>query len=152
MHILIALSLFVQTARAKIPPQVFHRQQARAEEQVRIRITSVTVTQTEDREAVVAEATVETVDHSKSGLKQGESITIGFTRLIPKKSGPGPTQKGANRSGPYLYKGESTCAFLNKQPDGTYGLGASNRSFPSTCPAPEILKQHQPLPEGGGQP
>jgi hypothetical protein len=147
---LIALTFLVQTARAKLPPQVFHRQQARAEEQIRIRITSLTVTPTRDREAVVAEATVQTVDHSRSGLKQGVSITINFTRLIPKKRGPGPTRTGADRSGPYLSKGESTCAFLNKRPDGTYALGASNRSFPSVCPSPETLKPHKPAPEDGG--
>jgi hypothetical protein len=146
---LIALTFLVQTARAKLPPQVFLRQQARAEEQISIRITSVTVTPTGDREAVVAEATVQAVDHSKSGLKQGESITINYTRLIPKKPVPGRTPTGANRSGPYLSKGESTCAFLNKRPDGTYALGASNRSFPAICPSPKTLEPHKPAPEDG---
>jgi hypothetical protein len=142
MNALIALAFLAQTAQAKLPPQVFHRQQARAEEQLRIRINGVTTTPSGEQTTVEATATVEMVDRSKSGLKRGESITIKFTRAPPKELPPGWT--GPDRSGPYLSKGESTCAFLNKRSDGTFSLGAANRSFPSRCTPTETLDRYKP--------
>ena len=149
MNALFVLTLLVQTAHSKVPSQAFFAQQAISDEQIYIRILSVMATPSEGSESVVAEAIVESVDHSKNGLKQGDTLTIQFTRLPPRPSVDGRQPKGANRSGPYLHKGESTCAFLNKQPDGTYSLGASNRSFPSECPTREKLQPHAPVLEKG---
>jgi hypothetical protein len=120
-------------SRAEIDPKYYRQWQLKAPEQLTIVPVSVKPVVTSERQRsgdgllihtrVEAEATVEKVVRSASGLKPGDSIRIQYTstRAEPPMAGPRPI--------PVLRRGETYPAFLLGVSKGLYAPAAKGASF-----------------------
>jgi hypothetical protein len=118
---------------AEIEPKYYREWQDKAPEVVTIRIGAVRPAVTTNRHRdgdtlliqtrVEAEATVEAVERSASGLKPGDAIRIQYvtTRSEPPMAGPSPL--------PVLKRGETVPAFLLAVSKGLYAPAAKGASF-----------------------
>jgi hypothetical protein len=118
---------------AEIEPKYYREWQDKAPEVLTLRIGAVKPAVTSERHRsgdgllihtkVDAEATVETVERSASGLKPGDAIRIHYTttRAEPPISGPRPL--------PVLKRGEMVPAFLLAVSKGLYAPAAKGASF-----------------------
>jgi FKBP-type peptidyl-prolyl cis-trans isomerase (trigger factor) len=93
-----------------------------------IKVESVQVSTTDEpifkRLTITAEARVETVTRSASGLKPGDAIRISYVHLDHKQPLAGPSEPDV------LQKGQSYPAFLAKAgKDETYTIAARGYSF-----------------------
>jgi len=123
----------VAAARAEIEPKYYREWQDKASEVLTIRVGAVKPVVTTDRHQgsdalliqtrVEAEATVEAVERSGSGLKPGDTIRIQYTttRSEPPMVGPRPL--------PVLKRGETVPAFLLAVSKGLYAPAAKGASF-----------------------
>lgn len=131
-----ALAMVLATAapsRAEIEPKYYREWQDKAPEVLTIRIGAVRPAVTSERHRsgdgmlvhtrVEAEAVVETVERSASGLKSGDAIRIQYvtTRAEPPMAGPRPL--------PVLKRGETYPAFLLAVSKGLYAPAAKGASF-----------------------
>lgn len=118
---------------AEIEPKYYREWQDKAPEVLTLRIGAVKPAVTSERHRsgdgllirtkVEAEATVETVERSASGLKPGDAIRIHYTtmRAEPPMTGPRPL--------PVLKRGETVPAFLLAVSKGLYAPAAKGASF-----------------------
>lgn len=118
---------------AEIEPKYYRQWQDKAPEVLSIRVGAVRPTITTQRHRsgdgllistrVEAEATVQKVERSASGLKQGDAIRIQYvtTRAEPPMAGPRPL--------PVLKRGETYPAFLLGVSKGLYAPAAQGASF-----------------------
>jgi hypothetical protein len=116
------------TSLAELPPQVYKDLQARSPEALTIRVKSVTVVKTEEvdgtREDITAEACVEAIKRSASGLRVGDTVHIIYARHTYKRPMPGPGQPEI------VLEDHTYSAYLAKsEKDATYALGAGGHSF-----------------------
>jgi len=121
------------TSLAEIEPKYYREWQAKAPEVLTIRVDAVHPVVTSERHRsgdgmlihtrVEAEAAVEKVERSVSGLKPGDTIRIRYvsTRAEPPMPGPRPI--------PVLKRGESYPAFLLGVSKGLYAPAAKGASF-----------------------
>ncbi|MFD0896062.1 hypothetical protein ACFQ5Q_20800 [Luteolibacter ambystomatis] len=120
---------WVAPAKAELPPDVYAHYQAEAPEVLQIRVEQVSSKPIGlfdwSKRIESVQATVLKVTRSKSGVKKGDRISIRYERLIPKGGWAGPSPA------PQLEKGKEYPAYLEKSPDGTFGLGARGKSFSS---------------------
>jgi hypothetical protein len=119
--------------QAEIEPKYYREWQDKAPEVLTIRVGAVKPVVTTNRHGggdalliqtrVEAEATVETVERSASGLKPGDAIRIQYvtTRSEPPMAGPRPL--------PVLKRGETVPAFLLAVSRGLYAPAAKGASF-----------------------
>src|SRR5437762_8498660 len=97
---------------AELPPSVYKDLQDKSPEALTIKVESVRISTTDEprfkRLDIMAEARVETVIRSASGLKPGDAIHISYVRLDHKQPLAGPSEPDI------LQKGRSYPAFLVK--------------------------------------
>jgi hypothetical protein len=120
-------------SRAEIEPRYYREWQDKAPEALTLRIGAVRPAVTSERHRsgdglvvhtrVEAEATVETVERSASGLKPGDAIRIQYTTTRAEPPMPGP------RPLPVLKRGETVPAFLLGVSKGLYAPAAKGASF-----------------------
>lgn len=120
-------------ARAEIDPKYYRAWQDQAPEALTIRVGAVKPAVTTNRHQgsdsllittrVEAEATVEAVERSASGLKPGDTIRIQYTTTRAEPPMPGP------RPLPVLKRGEVVPAFLLGVSKGLYAPAAKGASF-----------------------
>jgi len=127
------LAAIVAPANAEIEPKYYREWQDKAPEVLTIRVGAVRPVVTTNRHRngdalliqtrVEAEATVETVERSASGLKPGDAIRLQYvtTRSEPPMAGPRPI--------PVLKRGETVPAFLLAVSKGLYAPAAKGASF-----------------------
>jgi hypothetical protein len=120
-------------SQAEIEPKYYRAWQDKAPEALTIRIGAVKPTVTSERHAsgngmlihtrVDADAIVEKVERSASGLKPGDAVRIQYvtTRAEPPMVGPRPL--------PVLKRGETAPAFLLAVSQGLYAPAAKGASF-----------------------
>jgi hypothetical protein len=130
---LVAITMTAAPLLAEIHPKYYREWQDKAPEVVTIRIGAVKPAVTTNRHRdgdtlliqtrVEAEATVEAVERSASGLKPGDAIRIEYTttRAEPPMEGPRPL--------PVLKRGETVPAFLLAVSKGLYAPAAKGASF-----------------------
>ncbi|HEY7610997.1 MAG TPA: hypothetical protein VIF14_17350 [Alphaproteobacteria bacterium] len=118
---------------AEIEPKYYREWQDKAPEVLTIRVGAVKPVMTSERHRsgdgmlihtrIEAEATVEEVERSASGLKPGDTIRIHYTttRAEPSMVGPRPL--------PVLKRGETYPAFLLGVSNGLYAPAARGASF-----------------------
>lgn len=115
------------TVRAELPPQVYQEYQNEAPEAVTLTVRSVKRTEKKETEftsiSIVAEARIDKVNRSATGLKPGDVIRIKYEHRKDREPMPGPSQPDI------VTEGASYPAFLEKQKDGTYGIAARGYSF-----------------------
>lgn len=122
----VVLLAAISSARAELPPQVYERYQNEAPEAVTITVRKVELTEKEEKHfklvSIVAEALVDKVTRSATGLKPGDLIHISYVHHKYKEPVPGPSEPDI------LAEGKSYPAFLEKR-DTTYGIAARGYSF-----------------------
>jgi hypothetical protein len=126
-------ALFVVIAPAlsthgELPPSIYKELQENSPEALMIKVESVRISTTDEprfkRLDITAEARVETVIRSVSGLKPGDAIRITYVHLDHKQPLAGPSEPDI------LQKGQSYFAFLAKaEKDGFYTTAARGYSF-----------------------
>lgn len=113
--------------RAELPPSVYEDLQKKCPEALTIKVESVKIVTTDEasfkRLEIAAEAKVETVARSESGLKPGDTILINYTHLDYKQPIAGPSEPDI------LREGRSYPAFLSGVKDGVYTPAARGYSF-----------------------
>jgi hypothetical protein len=119
------------SARGELPPYVYQDLQAKSPEVLTVKIESVSIATSDEptlkRLTITAEARVEKVIRSASGLKPGDAIRISYVRLEHKQPMPGPSEPEV------LQKDRSYPAFLVKAAeDQVYSLAARSFSFRAT--------------------
>lgn len=132
--LLLAAALVATTAsaRAEIDPRYYRQWQERAMEALVVRVTNVRTSVSSEKHSggfmlintkVDAEARVEKVERTGTGLKPGDTIRIQYvsTRASEPVSGPRPI--------PVLKRGESYPAFLLAVSRGLYAPAAKGASF-----------------------
>ena len=126
VSVAIVLSV-IPAVRAELPPQVYEQYQQEAPEAVSLTIKSVKLTEKEQKEStlisIVAEARIDKVTRSASGLKPGDTIRIVYEHRRDREPVPGPSQPDI------VKEGGRYPAFLQKQQDGSYGIAARGFSF-----------------------
>jgi hypothetical protein len=112
----------------ELPPVVYKEQQEKAGEVLIINVRSVETVETKTpdgtQSAVKVVARVDKAERTKSGLREGDTIQIRYTRRDRKPPMPGPSEL------PLLSKGQTYPAFLRQ--DGKnkgYAPAAGGRSF-----------------------
>jgi hypothetical protein len=115
-------------ARAEMPPRVYQDLQKKSPEALTVKVVSVKISTADEpnlrRLAITAEAKVETVERSASGLKPGNTIRISYEVIKHKHPFVGPGEPGI------LEKGRSYPAFLSKNEKyETYEPAAKGNSF-----------------------
>ena len=112
----------------ELPPSVYKELQEKSPEALTVKVESVTISTTDEprfkRLSITAEALVETVIRSASGLKSGDAIRISYVHL--EHTGPlaGPSEPDV------LKKGRSYPAFLAKaEKREVYTTAARGYSF-----------------------
>ena len=133
LMIAFALVALATAARAEIDPKYYREWQERATEALVVRVTSVKSSVASEKHSsggftlvhtrVEAEARVEKVERTGTGLKQGDTIRIQYVSTRPEPPMPGP------RSIPVLKRGESYPAFLLPVSKGLYAPAAKGASF-----------------------
>jgi hypothetical protein len=116
------------SARGELPPYVYQDLQAKSPEALTIKVESVSIATSDEpslkRLTITAEARVEKVVRSASGLKPGDAIRLSYVRLEHKQPMPGPSEPEV------LQKDRSYPAFLVKAAeDQVYSLAARSYSF-----------------------
>ena len=116
------------STHAELPPSVYKDLQDKSPEALTIKVESVRISTTDEprfkRLDITAEARVETVIRSASGLKPGDAIRISYVRLDHKQPLAGPSEPDI------LQKGRSYPAFLAKaEKDDVYTMAARGYSF-----------------------
>ena len=114
--------------QGELPPSVYQELQKKSPEALTIKVEWVGVSTTNEatlkRLEVTAEARVEMVNRSSSGLKPGATIRIHYVRLDHKRPLPGPSEPEI------LRKGLTYPAFLVKaEKDEVYSTAAGGYSF-----------------------
>jgi len=116
----------VVTMRAELPPSVYRQLQEKSPEALNIKVESVKIEKGEEpaltRLLITAEAKVEKVTRSASGLKTGDQIRISYTCVNHKQPIVGPSDPDI------LKEGRSYPAFLAGR-DGIYTPAARGYSF-----------------------
>ncbi|MGH7006110.1 MAG: hypothetical protein ACREIP_19375, partial [Alphaproteobacteria bacterium] len=112
-------------AKAEIEPKYYRQMQDRAPEVATVRVLSVKSGTTRDKHhsgsftlvntRVVAEARVESVQKTSTGLKAGDTIRIEYVTTRPEPPMPGP------RPIPVLKDGQTYPVFLVGVSKGVYG-------------------------------
>ena len=114
-------------ARAELPPQVYEQLQNEAPESLNITIRSVKRSEKAEKEftliSLTAEARIDRVTRSATGLRPGDAIRIAYQHRQDREPMPGPSQPDI------VVEGKSYPAFLEKQNDGSYGIAARGYSF-----------------------
>lgn len=128
---LLAMASTAARADDDIEPKYYRVWQDRAPEALTVKVLSVRTTVTTERHRagvvtqtrVEAQAQVERVDRSATGLKPGDALRINYTisRAQPPVEGP--------RELPLLKGGASTPVFLLAISRGVYGPAAKGASF-----------------------
>ena len=112
--------------RAELPLSVYQELQEKSSEALNIKVESVKVNKSEEpaltRLSITAEAKVETVTRSASGIKPGDRIRINYSYVSYKQPIAGPSEPDV------LEKGQSYPAFLTGK-DGVYTPAARGYSF-----------------------
>lgn len=112
---------------AELPPSAYQEYQREAPEALTITVRAAKITQANEwkakRSSIVAEAQVDSVTRSASGLKQGDVIRIGYEHRSYRQPVAGPSQPDI------LREARSYPAFLRKRDDGTYAPAAGGYSF-----------------------
>jgi len=124
-----ASAAIAATISAELPPAVYKELQDRAPEYLVIRVLSVESRQSDEQESVrfdvTAEARIQEVTRSASGLKAGAVIRISYVTKRHKQPawvGPSPV--------PMLVEGWVGPAFLAKSKErSTYAPAAGGQSF-----------------------
>lgn len=113
--------------RAELPPGSYEKLRAEAQEAITGKVLSVETKELEaGRTEVVAVLLVTAVERSKSGLKNGDEVTVKYVHIdtakLPGFAGPRPV--------PILEKGKTYPAFLNKlKEEEIYEPAAYGESF-----------------------
>ena len=114
------------TTQAELPPSVYQELQEKSPEALNIKVEFVKIEKSEEpdltRLSITAEAKVEKVTRSASGLKPGDQIRIGYTCVSHKQPIAGPSEPDI------VKKGQSYPAFLTRK-DGVYTPAARGYSF-----------------------
>jgi len=114
------------TVCAELPPYVYQELQEKSPEALNIRVESVKLDKHEEpnftRVSISAQAKVESVTRSASGLKPGDTIRINYSQVSYKRPVAGPSEPDI------LEKGERYPAFLSGT-DGIYSPAARGYSF-----------------------
>jgi hypothetical protein len=123
----------IAPSHAEIEPKYYRQMQDRASEQLVIRVLSVRTAVSREKHQsgsftlvntrVEAEARVEKVERTGSGLKPGDTIRIQYVSMRPEPAMPGP------RPIPVIKAGETHPAFLLGVSKGLYGAGARGATF-----------------------
>jgi hypothetical protein len=112
--------------QAELPPSVYQELQEKSPEALNIKVESVKTDKSEEptltRLSITAEARVEKVTRSASGLKPGDKIRISYTYVNHKQPIVGPSEPDL------LKEGRSYPAFLTGK-DGVYTPAARGYSF-----------------------
>lgn len=116
------------STRGELPPSVYKDLQEKSPEALMIKVESVRISTTDEprfkRLDIMAEARIETVIRSASGLKPGDAIRISYVHLDHKQPLAGPSEPDV------LQKGRSYPAFLSKtEKDKVYTTAAKGYSF-----------------------
>jgi|GEM_PF-5807355 len=121
-----AISL-IAPLRAELPPQFYADLQNKAGEILRIRVEQVESKPKGflDRSSYTetVKATVTGVTRTRSGVKEGDSITITYQRPVPAKGWSGPTPPLQ------LKQGWKYTAYLGRNEGGTFAISARGMSF-----------------------
>ncbi|HJT81074.1 MAG TPA: hypothetical protein VJ719_07750 [Chthoniobacterales bacterium] len=124
---LFSLAVAISAMYAELPPQVYRQYQDEAPEAVSLTVRSVKQAEKEEKEftliSIVAEARIDKVTRSASGLRPGDVIRIEYQHRKDKEPVPGPSQPDI------VAEGKTYPAFLRKQSDGSYGIAAGGFSF-----------------------
>ncbi len=124
--IVIAMAI-VTTSFAELPPGSYDKMRVDADSAVTILVTSLKATDAHDGKEVVFEAKVLGVERSKSGIKKGDSIKVGYFARDPGKPIAGP------RPIPILERDSVHPAFLERDAHpGVYKPAAHGESFKMT--------------------
>jgi len=128
-----ALIAHAPVARAEIEPKYYRQWQERATEALVVRVTNVRSSTSKQKHQsgeftlvhtrVEAEAQVERVERTGTGLKQGDIIRIQYVSTTADQPVTGP------RPIPILKRGESYPAFLLGVSKGVYAPAAKGASF-----------------------
>lgn len=115
---------------AELPPDAYRSLQARSPEALTLTIEEVRVARARVPDGqllrITADAKVDRVRRSKSGLKPGAAIQIKYARLERDRPMPGPSEPEV------IVKGRSYPAFLSKEREGSaYTIAAGGFSFRS---------------------
>ncbi|MEY2563181.1 MAG: hypothetical protein QOH88_1374 [Verrucomicrobiota bacterium] len=118
------------STRGELPPYVYQELQAKSPEALTIKVESVSIVTSDEstlkRLTITAEARVEKVVRSASGLKSGDAIRINYVCLEHKQFIAGPSEPEV------LQKDRSYPAFLVKAAqDQAYAPAARGFSFRS---------------------
>ncbi len=128
---LFALFVVIATASSthgELPPAVYKDLQKKSPEALMIKVESVKISTANEPTVKVmvisAEARVETVIRSASGLKPGDKLRINYVHLEHKEPLAGPSEPDV------LQEGQVYPAFLSKvERNGSYALAAEGYSF-----------------------
>ena len=124
----LTLLLLAAAVGAELPPSAYRERQQNAPEHLEIQVLSVSTRKTDEpgrvRTDVRAEAKVERVRRSASGLESGDVIRIRYDHTRHKEPIAGPSEV------PILERGRRGPAFLSKDPKSrTYLPAAGGYSF-----------------------
>ena len=125
---LFTYSLDLAISVSELPPDVYKADQAESPEALMIKVKSVAIAKTKQtwgiRSDITADAEVEAVTRSASGLRVGDRIRIKYSHSTYTQPIAGPSEPDI------LREGRSYPAFLAKSPkDGSYTLEAGGYSF-----------------------
>ena len=113
--------------RAELPPSVYKDMQANAPESLVVKVLSVKTKNKNEprlvRVSVTAEARVEQVNRTQTGLKPGQLIRIRYDHRRHKEPMAGPSEV------PVLKKGRTLPAYLKKDDAGHYAPAAGGYTF-----------------------
>lgn len=114
---------------AELPPDAYKSYQYSAAEALTIKVKSVQIVKRKEdggtRWAITAEAQVESVTRSASGLRPGDSIRISYSHLESKEPIAGPSEPDI------LQEGRTYPAFLAKSNATSYTIAVAAASFRS---------------------
>ena len=124
----LAVVLSLGVARAELPPDVYKRDQAESPEALTIKVKSAKVAKHKEasgtRSDIQAEAEVQAVTRSASGLRVGDVIHIHYSHFSSTQLIAGPSQPDV------IQEGKTYPAFLTKKPkEAAYTLAARGYSF-----------------------
>jgi len=116
---------FLVSAYAEIQPKYYKQYQEQAPEYVTIKVISVSRDWKifSSRRTVTVEARVITVQRTRSGLKENDTITIRYIHFTPSRGWVGP------RPIPLLEEEKTYPAFLKKSGEKHYEPAARGYSF-----------------------
>ena len=123
----LALVLGLAVVRAELPPDAYRSYQVASPEALTIKVKSVKIAKHRQasgmRSEIEAEAEVQAVKRSASGVRIGDVIRINYSHISYSQPMAGPSQPDIIR------EGASYPAFLMKTKNGAYTLAARGYSF-----------------------